>query len=149
MWTKRKRFQSMLNLPWFSVWQSRKRAHSVLWNLWAENWHTGRNGTLLSNELIAHSQDTWERCQHTLQDESPSMWQLGGECGPKKKNASVPKGKSFELTPKRKRETVIRLWQAAVFWPERHIILSSHLSYSCHPLSFLARRWWWCCLHEW
>lgn len=62
-------------------------------------------------EMLLHSpmsmvlsQDTWEQCQNTLLGKSPLMWQLGGESEQKRKKKSESEGKSFELTPKRKRD---------------------------------------------
>lgn len=61
---------------------------------------------------------------------------------PKKSIFIESKGKSFDLTLKRKRDSDQDLAGCCLL-----VILFTHLSHSTHWLRFLAY-WWWCCHYE-
>lgn len=133
-----------------------KMAHSIPYNLWAAKcWHIELNCTLLSNKLAAQP-----RHLGTVSAYAPGQVSIEGigswEVNLNQKKKKKEKIKRFQYLkgnalnwPSREKETVIRIWHAAVCWPERHIIPSSHLFYFSHPLSCLACCWWWYCHHEW
>lgn len=102
-----------VNQLWFSVWLiMKKNPHSILHNLWVANtWQTERNGTLLFTELTAQPRHLGTVSTHTPGRVSIDVavgQRISGEKNIFKKvrrKKSVSKGRSFELIPKRKRDS--------------------------------------------
>ena len=142
------------------LWQIGKRLTAFFHNLWAwDDWSVRTDRSVKCSSTLQ-----WAWCSARTPGNSVRIhsWASLPWCGSwvvnlnqkkkkeKKRNLNL-KGKALNWPPGGK-EMVIGIWQAAVCWPERQIILSSHLSSFSRPLVFFVLfffprcRWrWWCC----